>query len=199
MSLVTLVSGGLDSSLMTLLAVQERLETHPLFVDYGQINQEREWNACCRVHEMHGLPMPSRLEVEGWGRQFSSGLTDRSKDIVLDAFLPNRNLLFLLAGSAHAYQVGASAVAIGLLDESTHLFPDQTRMFLEEAERLFCRSLGREIRVVAPLIDLSKADVVALAKQHGLTATYSCHAGGAEPCGVCISCREFQVQTETED
>src|SRR5437867_4115501 len=105
MSIVTLVSGGLDSSLMALMADEEDLETHPLFVDYGQINREREWRACRHVHRAYRLPKPSRVPLPGWGKHFASGLTDTSKDIMLDAFLPNRNLLFLLVGSAHAYQL----------------------------------------------------------------------------------------------
>lgn len=190
---MTLVSGGLDSSLMALMAAEEGLEVYPLFVDYGQVNRQREWRACRRVHRAHKLPMPARVRMSGWGNHFTSGLTDRSKDIMLDAFLPNRNLLFLLAGSAHAYQVGARAVAIGLLNESRHLFPDQTHAFLKQAESLLSRSLGRPIRIVAPLMDFTKADIIAAAKRRGLAGTYSCHAGGAVPCGACISCLEFQI------
>jgi len=195
MSIVTLVSGGLDSSLIALMAAEEGIKAHPLFVDYGQINGEREWAACRHVHQVYGLPKPSRVHMRGWGKHFTSGLTDASKDILLDAFLPNRNLLFLLAGSAHAYQVGANAVAIGLLNESTHLFPDQTQAFLNDAETLLSQSIGRPVRVVAPLMDFTKADVMASARRRGLTGTYSCHAGGDKPCGICISCREFEIAT----
>ncbi len=196
MSLVTLVSGGLDSSLMALLASEEGLCQYPLFIDYGQLNRAREWRACRQVHRAHRLPSPASIRMPGWGKLLTCGLTDASKDIVLDAFLPNRNLLFLLAGSAYAYQVGAHAVAIGLLDESTHLFPDQTRDFLTHGEAVLSHSLGREVRVLAPLMKFSKADVVAVAERRGLTGTYSCHAGGEVRCGRCISCREFEIKTE---
>jgi 7-cyano-7-deazaguanine synthase len=198
MSIVMMVSGGLDSSLMALMASEEGIEIHPLFVDYGQVNHEREWRACRHVHSVHGLPRPSRLRIPGWGTHFASGLTDASKDVVLDAFLPNRNLLFLLAGSAHAYQVGANAVAIGLLNECAHLFPDQTQLFLDRAEGLLSCSLGRPVRVLAPLMSFTKADVIASAKRRRLTGTYSCHAGGAEPCGICIACREFELEQREE-
>ena len=198
MSIVILVSGGLDSSLMMLMAAKEGIDLYPLFIDYGQINHKREWRACQHVHRAHGLPDPVCVKIPGWGKSFSSGLTDASKDVMIDAFLPNRNLLFLLVGSAHAYQVNADAVAIGLLNDSTHLFPDQTRNFLTEAEALLSHSLGREIRVIAPLMDFTKADVVASAERRGLTGTYSCHAGGQVPCGQCIACREFDFKKEDE-
>jgi len=179
---------------MSLLAAEDGLETHPLFINYGQINRRREWRACQYVHRVHGLQRPLRLTMPGWGKQFVSGLTDATRDIMLDAFSPNRNLLFLVAGAAHAYQVGADAVAIGLLDDSAHLFADQTEAFLNQTEALLCRSLGRPIRIAAPLMDFRKADVIAAAEQRGLAGTYSCHAGGVEPCGVCIACREFRFE-----
>lgn len=136
------------------------------------------------------------MDVPGWGKILSSGLTDASRDIVIDAFLPNRNLLFLLAGSAYAYQVGATAVAIGLLDEGAHLFPDQTGDFIAQAESLLSRSLGRKLQVLTPLMKFSKADVIALAQRKGLSDTYSCHTGNAEPCGECIACQEFNISIE---
>jgi 7-cyano-7-deazaguanine synthase len=99
--------------------------------------------------------------------------------------------MFLLMGSAYAYQVGASTVSIGLLAERFSLFPDQRSEFLAQAERAIEAALGRRIRVVTPLTEFSKADVIKLAQEKGISGTYSCHAGGGEPCGLCISCLEF--------
>lgn len=57
MGIVTLVSGGLDSTLMSLMAKDEGLELFPLFIDYGQLAAEKEWQACKNVHEKYGLPI----------------------------------------------------------------------------------------------------------------------------------------------
>ncbi len=46
MSMVTLVSGGLDSTVMAVLAKEEGLTQHPLFIDYGQLGCRRELRAC---------------------------------------------------------------------------------------------------------------------------------------------------------
>jgi 7-cyano-7-deazaguanine synthase len=194
MGIVTLLSGGLDSSLVALMVEEEGISQFPLFVDYGQINKQMEWNACLHVHKTYNLPEPRRINLPGWGESFPSGLTDKSMDIVYEAFLPNRNLLFLLAGSAYAHQQGADAVAIGLLNDAKHLFPDQTHEFVTQAENMVSLSLGRHIRLLTPLIEYTKADVIAAAEQRGLTGTYSCHAGGDEKCGRCISCMEFNIQ-----
>lgn len=191
MSIVNLVSGGLDSTLVGVMSHEEGLAVYPLFIDYGQRARQKEWDTCQRVHAQFGLPAPIRMDLSGFGRVILSGLTSDDMDVKDDAFTPGRNLLFLLMGSAYAYQTGASAVSIGLLAERFSLFPDQRAEFIDQAERAIEIALGRRIRVVTPLAEFSKADVVKLAQEKGITGTYSCHAGSSQPCGQCISCLEF--------
>lgn len=199
MSIVTLVSGGIDSSLMALLAKKEGVIQHPLFIDYGQLGQEKELSACRAVLSAQGIPEPVVMRLSGFGENISSGLTDREKDVFADAFLPGRNLLFLLSGAAYAYQVDANAVAIGILNEETHLFPDQTGQFLIQTEAMLSLCMGRKIRIVAPLMQFYKSDVLRLAKRYGLTGTYSCHSGFDEPCGLCVSCKELLLAQMKEE
>ena len=194
MSVVTLVSGGLDSTLVAYLAKAEGLTQFPLFIDYGQRARDRELAACRAAMRMLDLPQPRVAELGGYGALIRSGLTDPSLRVLEDAFTPGRNLLFLLTAAAHAYQHGADAVSIGLLHEDTTLFPDQRPEFLGDAQALLSRAMGREIRVLAPLASFHKVDVVALAAQHGIKGTYSCHLGEAEPCGACIACNEFNFE-----
>ncbi len=191
MSLVTLVSGGLDSTLMSVLANDEGLRQHPLFIDYGHLSASVEWETCRKVLKNHGIAEPVRMDLSGFGSLVPSGLTRASLRVNEDAFLPGRNLLFLLAASAYGYHLGAKAVAIGLLSEATHIFPDQTTSFLAEAERLIRTTCGISMTVVAPLISLSKRDVLSLARRRGIAGTYSCHAGTQDPCGRCVSCLEI--------
>jgi len=191
MSIVTLVSGGLDSTLMAALTQEEGLIQHPLFIDYGQLGRERELASCNRNLNKLGLPSPTIASLPGYGRLLPSGLTDSRKHIVDEAFLPGRNAMFLTVAGAFARQQGATAVSIGLLDEAFSLFPDQTRAFLSDTEVFLSRGLGVSLRVLAPLMSFSKGDVITAAKARGISGTYSCHAGGERPCGVCISCREF--------
>lgn len=191
MRVVTLVSGGLDSSVMCYLLAREGYEQVPVFVDYGQLSRHKEWNACRRVLRQLSLPGPVRVELQGYGRAFTSGITNRHSRMFDDAFLPGRNMLFLLVAASRAYQSRCDAVAIGLLHPRSHLFGDQTRSFLRKAQAVLSSALGSPLRVLAPLIQLNKADVLALAARLGVKGTYSCHAGGLRPCGVCISCREI--------
>ena len=193
MSVVTLVSGGLDSTLVAYLAVEQGLEQHPLFIDYGQRARERELAACRAAMKSLRLPEPVIADLSGYGKLIRSGLTDTSLRVLEDAYTPGRNTLFLLAAAAYATQVGADAVSIGLLHEDTSLFPDQTAAFLKDAERFLKRSVARPIRIIAPLAAFHKSDVIQLAADKGVSNTYSCHLGEAEPCGSCIACNEFRI------
>jgi 7-cyano-7-deazaguanine synthase len=198
MGLVVLASGGVDSSVISLLAASQGVNTYPLFVDYGQLCAEREWSACVEIHKANGLPEPQRMSLPGFGQVVPSGLTSSSLDIVRDAFLPCRNLLFAVCGAAYAHSRGASCVALGLIDETEAIFPDQTGQFIEVAERAASVATGNLIRIIAPLHTLTKAEVLAVASQLGLKGTYSCHKGTAQPCGQCISCLERIHATQSE-
>jgi 7-cyano-7-deazaguanine synthase len=196
MSIVMLVSGGLDSTLMSLMAQEESINVHPLFIDYGQLNVEKEWEACCALHDKYNLPQPIRMDLSGFGKLISCGITNRAMRINEDAFLPGRNLLLILAGASYAYYLGVESVAIGLLNEEHRLFPDQTKDFLKQCESMIETSLGRHIYVIAPLINLSKSEVLQMAQARKVVGTYSCHAGGDTPCGKCVSCIEIKNSQE---
>jgi len=191
MSIVNLVSGGIASTLMSLMAHEEGIVINPLFVDYGQLSSNREWNACEQLHERYGLPLVKRMDVSGFGKIVPSGITDPTMRINEDAFLPGRNLLLLLCGAAYAYSVQADGVAIGLLNPEDCLFPDQTLDFLRKTEDMIETAMKKRITVLAPLIEFTKADILSLATARGLQNTYSCHAGGNEPCGKCVACIEI--------
>lgn len=193
MGIVTLVSGGIDSTLMSLMAYEVGATLFPLFIDYGQLGAEKEWQACQQLHERFNLPSVTRMDLSGFGKTIPSGLTNPELRVNEDAFLPGRNLLFILAGAAHAYRMQANSVAIGLLNPANRLFPDQTVEFLKEAEKVIEITIEKRIRVLTPLINFSKTDILVMANERGITHTYSCHSGSEEPCGICIACVEITM------
>lgn len=191
LSIITLMSGGLDSCLMAVLTKEAGREQKPLFINYGQLNVEREFTSVTNNCRQFSLPEPAIMDLSNFGKVISSGLTDSSLDIVKDAFLPGRNFLFLLTASSFAVQNSCTVISIGLLSEETAIFPDQTDDFLITAEYSISKALGMNIEIATPLREFHKKDVIELAKEKGISNSYSCHAGGAEPCGRCISCKEF--------
>ena len=190
--LVTLVSGGIDSTVMSVLAKEQGFELFPLFIDYGQLGSKLEWAACEKNHKKHKLPKPKKMALSGFGKLVHSGLTDKKLRIKEDAFLPGRNTLFLLMASSYAYQVKSQNIAIGLLTEKYKLFPDQTSEYISAAEKFISMEMDYEIKILAPLMQFNKAEVMKLAKAKKINKTYSCHSGNPIPCGKCISCIEIK-------
>lgn len=188
--IICLSSGGLDSLVCLKLLQREGLRALPLFIDYGQRNLDFEWSsleANCRDHQ---FVSPVRMNLSGFGGVIRTGLTSVHKDVCTDAFTPNRNLLFLTAAGALAFDRGCNKIALGFLSSDTVIFPDQTETFLSLAKKTISESLGVDYTIHTPLRDLRKRDVVRLAKELGVVRYYSCHSGG-EPCGHCIACLEY--------
>ncbi len=157
MSLVNLVSGGLDSTLIGVMAAESGVTTYPLFIDYGQLAANQEWEACKLVHDRYNLPKPRRVDISGFGKLVQSGLTSANVDIEQKAFTPGRNMLFLLLGSSYGLQSGVNKVAIGLLSEEYSLFPDQSSKFIEDTETAIESALGSRIQIITPLSAYSGA------------------------------------------
>ncbi len=193
MKIVTLVSGGIDSLVMSKIISIQGEEQIPVFIDYGQLARDREWAACQKILKKSYLPAPTRIDLSGYGKLMSTGITDSSKHIYDDAFLPGRNLLFLVVAGSYARYREAKAVAIGLLSEKFHLFPDQTGKFIVNANIAINEALNDNIAIVTPLINFTKSEVIALAKHYKLPIndTYSCHSGNEKYCGRCVSCLEL--------
>jgi len=193
MSIVTLLSGGLDSCLMSLMIKETNRRQKPLFINYGQLNYEKEFNSAKNHSEIFELPELTKIDISGFGQVITSGLTDSNQDIVEDAFLPGRNLLLLLSAASFAVKNDCNVIAMGLLNQNTAIFPDQTDDFLFSAEYTIEKALGKKIEIITPLRQFYKRDVVELAKSKNIHTYYSCHKGDDTPCGKCISCKEFDI------
>jgi len=195
---VCLASGGLDFLVCMHLLTKQGIEFVPVFVNYGQLNRDREFESLRKGCEALNCRPPIYVDMPGFGKVVKSGVTDAECHIYDDAFTPNRNLLFLVAASAVGYQLGVKRVVLGFLTERSTLFPDQSNKFLRKAEAALSCSLGAEIKIIAPLRSMNKEGVLMISKELGVKSAYSCHAGGAEPCGKCIACLEYEF-LEAED
>ena len=189
LKIVVLSSGGVDSSLLMLLLKKEGHDLYPSHINYGQIAEKKEWNACQKICDFLGLRKPQRFNLTDI-KKIPSALTDENLDIEKNAFLPNRNLLFLVSGSAYAFSINTYVVAIGII--TNPIFPDQTIEFVNATENCINISLGKKMKILAPFITLDKREILNLAIKHKLPIelTYYCHSGKTKPCGKCISCKE---------
>ena len=109
--------------------------------------------------------------------------------------VPNRNAVLLSVAFALAVSVSALAVAVGVMAEDVGLSdtsPEFLRLFLE-MERVATRgSVGEQLELLAPLIELPKTGVVALGEKLGVPweQTWTCFRGEEVHCGACAACTE---------
>lgn len=204
---VILCSGGLDSTVAAAEALAAGYDLYLLSVSYGQ----RHAVELKRVPEIaEALGARRHLVIEVDLRAIGgSALTDAvpvPKDRPDEAigagipptYVPARNTIFLALALGWAEVLGAEAIYIGanVIDYSG--YPDCRPEFLEAFEALAKRGTkvgaeGGSIRVVAPLLRMTKADIIrrGVALKAPLRLTHSCYDpdGQGRACGRCDSCR----------
>ena len=113
-------------------------------------------------------------------------------------YVPARNTVFLSLALAWAEVVGATAIVIGVNALDYSGYPDCRPEYLEAFERMAALATkagveGRPLQILAPLLRLSKADIIRRGLALGLdyAVTHSCYdpAPSGAPCGRCDSCR----------
>jgi 7-cyano-7-deazaguanine synthase len=205
---VVLLSGGMDSALTAVLAQSAGFDVYALTFDYGQrhaIEVARAAEVAIAIGVVEHRVMSIDLAAFG-----GSSLTDRSIAVPQDCgetkigeripstYVPARNTVFLALAMAWAEALGARDLFIGanVLDYSG--YPDCRPEFLEAFQALARLATGTGVEgadwtVHAPLICMTKAQIVARAVELGLDLgrTLSCYipeVSGA-PCGRCEACR----------
>lgn len=201
---VVLLSGGLDSATVLAIARSEGFECYGLSVDYGQ-RHRAELLAAERVAKSLGAHehRTMRIDLGGIG---GSALTDTTIAVpetpqigIPITYVPARNTVMLSLALGWAEVLGAEQIHIGVNAIDYSGYPDCRPTFIAAFERVanLATKAGVEgtgaFRIVAPLIDATKADIIrrglALGVDYGLTV--SCYQADADgrACGHCDSCR----------
>jgi 7-cyano-7-deazaguanine synthase len=204
MRAVLLLSGGLDSYTAGAMARAEGYELYALTIRYGQVHA-REVEAARDVAQALGVARHLELDVPlskiGGSALVGDGAIPKDRSIdasgIPSTYVPARNTVFLSLAMAWAEVLGAQAVVLGVNALDYSGYPDCRPEYLQAFERLASLATkagveGRSLRVLAPLLQLSKAQIirrgVALGADYGLT--HSCYdpAPDGSPCGRCDSC-----------
>ncbi len=198
-----LVSGGLDSATALAIARERGHRCHALSFDYGQRHRV-ELEAARRIARSLGA-VEHRVLAMPVGSFGHSALTDPAIAVpeaatagIPATYVPARNTIFLACALGYAEVTGAADVYIGVNAVDYSGYPDCRPAFIaafEQVANLATRAAveGRSIRIHAPLIALTKADIIrrgaALGVDYALTV--SCYQPDADggACGRCDSCR----------
>ena len=199
---VVLVSGGMDSAVVLAIAREQGFEPYALSVRYGQ-RHTSELHAADRVSHALGA-IAHKTVVVDLRSIGGSALTD---DIdVPDAggpgipvtYVPARNTIMLSVALGWAEVLGAADLFCGVNAVDYSGYPDCRPEFIEAFERLANVATkagveGAGLRIHAPLLTMSKADIVREGLRLGVdfTQTVSCYRADAEgrACGHCDACR----------
>lgn len=201
---VLLLSGGLDSYTTGAIARDEGFTLVALTIRYGQ-RHAREIEAARSVAAALGVARHVELDVDLRAFGGSSLTSDAPvpKDRPLDTstipttYVPARNTVFLSLALAFAETAEARDIFIGVNALDYSGYPDCRPEYLEAFERMAALATragveGATTRIHAPLLRLSKADIIrrglALGLDYGLT--HSCYDPdpSGRPCGRCDSC-----------
>jgi len=202
---VLLLSGGLDSYTAGAIARSDGYELYALTIRYGQVHAS-EVEAARRVAKALGVARHLEIDVplSKFGGSALVGDGAIPKDRALDAadipstYVPARNTVFLSLAMAWAEVVGAEAIVIGVNALDYSGYPDCRPEYLRAFEQLATLATkagveGRALRILAPLLQLSKADIIrrglSLGVDYGLTLSCYDPTSAGRPCGRCDSCR----------
>jgi 7-cyano-7-deazaguanine synthase len=204
---VVLLSGGLDSATSLAIARSQGFECYALSVEYGQ-RHSAELDAARRMAGALGARDHRVMHVDLAGIG-GSALTDSSIAVpehgttgIPVTYVPARNTMMLSLALAWAEVLGARDIFMGVNAVDYSGYPDCRPEFIAAFEQLAARATkagveGAAFRVHAPLIRLSKADIIREGARLGVDfgATVSCYQADSQgqACGRCDSCRIRQA------
>lgn len=201
---VILLSGGLDSATVLALASEQGFACHCLSLDYGQ-RHKAELHAADRVAIALGAVAHRVLKLD-LGQLGGSALTDASIAVptagvrpgIPVTYVPARNTIMLSLALAWAEVLGAQDIFVGVNAVDYSGYPDCRPEFIQAFEKLANLATkvaveGKALRVHAPLIAMSKSEIITTGIRLGLdfSLTVSCYQADelGRACGICDACR----------
>ncbi|MBR6872579.1 MAG: 7-cyano-7-deazaguanine synthase QueC [Ruminococcus sp.] len=210
MKALVLFSGGLDSSTCLGLAIDKygAENVTALSVYYGQ-KHKKELAAAENVAQHYGVKRRVLDLTAVFAGSDCSLLAGSSEEIPKESYaeqltrtggspvttyVPFRNGLFLSAAASVAIAEGCGVIYYGAHsdDAAGNAYPDCSQEFNAAMNEAIYLGSGKTVRIEAPFVGLTKADVVRIGHELGVPfeKTWSCYEGGDAPCGKCGTCRD---------
>lgn len=202
---ITVLSGGLDSTVATSIFVKDYDLTAITF-NYGQqsLNQEIKHakQICKKLNMKHVIiDLPWLKEISN-----SSLTTDEdipkpsdndldNPDVAIETaksvWVPARNTVFCSIALAFAESIHAEIIIVGWDYEEAVTFPDNSKEYLNAFNETIRYGSYDNIEIKAPLINMNKEDIVIKGDEVDapMNLSYSCYVGSEKHCGICESCK----------
>lgn len=198
---LVVLSGGQDSTTCLYWAIDRfgRDNVSTITFDYGQ-RHRIEIECAARVAELAGVTN-SCLPIDTFAALGGDALTDSSIPVDMsesnrndlpNTFVPGRNLIFLTFAAAFAYRRGIKNLVTGVAQTDYSGYPDCREETIDALQQSLRLGMESDIVVHTPLMHLSKAETVELARDLGglpaMALTQTCYNGQRPPCGECPAC-----------
>ena len=200
---VILVSGGLDSSTVLAIALEQGFECYTLSFDYGQRHRS-ELEAAKRMSEIMDVKEHKIVQLD-LGSIGGSALTDIDIDVpetetsgIPVTYVPARNTVFLSIALGWAEVLGANKIFLGVNAVDYSGYPDCRPEYISSFESMANLATkagveGNKLSIEAPLKKKKKSDIIKLGVSLGVdySQTVSCYQASLEgwACGRCEACR----------
>lgn len=196
---IVLLSGGMDSAYCLHWSLKRSERTWAVFVDYGQRNLDQELLAARRIAAKAEVPLSLYQMRINWNATLCATSrplrTGTDEDGISNAFVPGRNLHLLTIAAARTREVDANELVIGCCENDASAFPDCRPDFLRAASSVLGLAYAKPIRVLAPLVKMSKSEMLKAARSDlptwdAVQDSWSCYtpARSGAPCGECDAC-----------
>lgn len=203
---IILLSGGLDSVVSLGLCYNEYNVKLALTFDYGQKSAGQEIQASKNIANYYGIK--HQVITLEWLKDITKTALVSDKDIphgidnpeasAKAVWVPNRNGLFLNIAGCYADSENYTHIILGANKEEGQTFPDNTQEFADRINAEFEYSTQNKPKILVPLINYDKNDIVKLALENNLPLELirSCYKGGEKHCGECESCTRLKNALE---
>lgn len=202
---MAVLSGGLDSTVSVAYLKDKYDIKLAITFDYGQRAKDSEINASKKICEHYGIKHQV-IELP-WLKEITKTALVNTKeelpepDITKDTtesmkavWVPNRNGVFLNIAACYCDSYLFDYIIFGANKEEASTFPDNSQHFVQEINGSLNYSTLKKAKVIAPLIELDKAQIVTLADKIDVpfNLIMSCYTNTGTHCGHCESCKRFK-------
>ncbi len=208
---IILLSGGLDSVVSLAESINKGLQFElAITFNYGQKAFQKEFDSskkivdyykikhkCIELDWLQKITNTSLVSEQEIPDVNESDLDDKTitNNSMKNVWVPNRNGLFINIAAAYADSYNYDYIVIGANKEEASTFSDNSKQFIDAMNEVLKTSTNYDIKVLAPLIDLDKNEIVKKALElkvplENINSCYSSNKG--KHCGLCESCNRLK-------
>lgn len=205
---IILLSGGLDST-VSIAATPNLNYELALTFDYGQKSFQKEFESAKKIAEFYQIK--HRCIKLDWLKDITNTtlvsdekvpeITEEKLDnktitteSMKQVWVPNRNGVFISIAASFADSWELDYIVIGANKEEAATFSDNSQTFVNDMNKLLETSTNYDVKVVAPLINFNKNEIIKLAVENKapLNLINSCYNKTSKHCGNCESCNRLK-------